>query len=578
MANDVTIQSARGRRAYVAPAVLALVWIAVVISLGYIGFRDANSRPADRIYLALQLFYIGGSNFPQHLNWELQVARFLAPAGMFLTLLVGIQVITFLFVDKFRRWTLRINTRKHVVVCGLGRKGLQIVTDLRSKKYSDPVLVIDKDESNQLISDCDRLGAVVLIGDATKMATLRKAYIHNAKYIVATCGDDGVNIEIALRAEELLSKKSPVSKGSGLPCYVHIFNLELRTLFRQYRALTPSSHHTQLTIFNVYENSARLLFRSHFMDYQHPILREDDPRQAHLVVFGFGQLGESVVLQAVRLAHFPNGKKLRVTVIDKDATRRHNRFLVHYGSFHELCEADFIESDAEKPAVLDQVARWCDERNSVVTLAVCFDSDSHSLSFGLSLRNRIGPSRCPILVRMESHAGLAKLIADIKEGSEHFREIQGFAKIEEASSAAVVISDTLNALPRKVHRDFVRKRVNEGRSPDDPSMKRWEDLDPDLKDSNWQQAEHLKLKLRAITGINVDKIGEQDAEKLAKMEHNRWIAERCLAGWRLGSVKDVTKRIHPDLKPWQELESRVRQYDLEAVRLIPALKSLDEQP
>jgi hypothetical protein len=109
-------------------------------------------------------------------------------------------------------------------------------------------------------------------------------------------------------------------------------------------------------------------------------------------------------------------------------------------------------------------------------------------------------------------------------------------------------------------------------------MKRWEDLDPDLKDSNWQQAEHLKLKLRAITGINVDKIGEQDAEKLAKMEHNRWIAERCLAGWRLGSVKDVTKRIHPDLKPWQELESRVRQYDLEAVRLIPALKSLDEQP
>jgi hypothetical protein len=310
MANDVTIQSARGRRAYVAPAVLALVWIAVVISLGYIGFRDANSRPADRIYLALQLFYIGGSNFPQHLNWELQVARFLAPAGMFLTLLVGIQVITFLFVDKFRRWTLRINTRKHVVVCGLGRKGLQIVTDLRSKKYSDPVLVIDKDESNQLISDCDRLGAVVLIGDATKMATLRKAYIHNAKYIVATCGDDGVNIEIALRAEELLSKKSPVSKGSGLPCYVHIFNLELRTLFRQYRALTPSSHHTQLTIFNVYENSARLLFRSHFMDYQHPILREDDPRQAHLVVFGFGQLGESVVLQAVRLAHFPNGKKI----------------------------------------------------------------------------------------------------------------------------------------------------------------------------------------------------------------------------------------------------------------------------
>jgi hypothetical protein len=29
-------------------------------------------------------------------------------------------------------------------------------------------------------------------------------------------------------------------------------------------------------------------------------------------------------------------------------------------------------------------------------------------------------------------------------------------------------------------------------------MKSWEELDPDLKDSNWQEAEHLQLKLRAI--------------------------------------------------------------------------------
>jgi hypothetical protein len=76
--------------------------------------------------------------------------------------------------------------------------------------------------------------------------------------------------------------------------------------------------------------------------------------------------------------------------------------------------------------------------------------------------------------------------------------IQGFAKIEEASSYEVVADDTLNTFARKIHKEFVSKRVKDGRSPKDPSMKSWEELDPDLKDSNWQEAEHLQLKLRAI--------------------------------------------------------------------------------
>ena len=425
----------------------------------------------------------------------------------------------------------------------------------------------------------------VLIGDAAKLTTMRKAHIGGAHCIVATCGDDGANMAIALHADDLMMRlgiirrllKRISGRTGSLPCYVHIVDLELRTQFRRHRM--PHPRRTQVKIFNVYENSARLLFRSHFMDYQNPILREDDPRQAHLVVFGFGQLGASVVLQAVKMAHFPNGKQLRVTVIDKDAERRHNRFLTHYGSFHNLCEAKFIEIDVEKHAILDQVAQWCEEPNSIVTLAVCFDSDSHSLSFGLTLRNGIGSSQCPILVRMESHAGLATLFPDVKEGSKGsvpMSNIQGFAKIEEASSYEVVADDTLNTFARKIHKEFVSKRVKDGRSPKDPSMKSWEELDPDLKDSNWQEAEHLQLKLRAINSCP-EKISDEDVEKLAKMEHSRWITERSLAGWRIGLVKDLARRIHPDLKPWQELENAVQEYDREVVKLIPELERLDKQ-
>ena len=45
----------------------------------------------------------------------------------------------------------------------------------------------------------------------------------------------------------------------------------------------------------------------------------------------------------------------------------------------------------------------------------------------------------------------------------------------------------------------------------------------------------------------------------------------------MGLVKDLARRIHPDLKPWQELENAVQEYDREVVKLIPELERLDKQ-
>jgi len=311
------------------------------------------------------------------------------------------------------------------------------------------------------------------------------------------------------------------------------------------------------------------------------------------MVFGFGQLGESVVLQAVKSAQFPNGKKLRVTVIDKDANRKHRRFLLRYRAFHELCDAKFIRADAESPALFGRVREWCTDSDSIVTLVVAFDNDSHSLSLALILTEISQEFGCQILVRTSSAGGLAKLVADVQEQSPVMSQVHGFGRIENACSAKVVVDESLNRFAMTIHSSFVEKRKREGRDPDDPSMKSRQDLYPDLKDSNSQQAEHIRFKLRAINcdttpgqelsgarpigDTRLDCIGDEDAEKLARMEHHRWFAERSLLGWTRGPTKDVNNRVHPDLRPWEELTETVRQYDVEAVKLIPQLLALDHQ-
>ena len=594
-----SLGSGRGWRTYVIPGSLVLAWVALVIILGYTGYKRAyeasapppgaeavekeiGKDPFDRLYRALQLFVLHGE-IPKQMNWQLQAARFLAPAGELVGLIVGLVAMA-KWTDAFRRLGLMCARRGHIVICGLGRKGLRLARDL--SRQGERVLVIDKEAQNPFFYNCDQLGVLVLIGDATKVETLSEAHLHRAKYLIATCNDDGANIEIAVLADHLLSRRK--RKLPRLPCYVHIVDLELRALFKKHKTFEARDKYVNSTMFNVFENSARLLFRSHFLDYGVPITDEGDRRQAHLVLFGFGELGESVALQAVQLTHFPNEKKLRLTVIDNEATRKHKRFQIRYEAFHKLCDARFIESDAERPAVFRLVEEWSADSESIVTFVVALDNDSHSLSLGLSLLSRVRQHGCRIFVRASSDAGLAELFSDAKKESGLKSEIYSFGKIEEACSVDVVVGESLNRSAEMIHAHFAEKRTKEGRRLNDPSLMPWKELDPDLKESNWLQAEHIRFKVRAI-GCNValladcpsadrlDHIGERDIEKLARIEHRRWIAERLLGGWKLGERKISEQRIHPDLKPWKELTEGVKKYDVEAVQEIPGLLELNQQ-
>jgi voltage-gated potassium channel Kch len=298
-------------------------------------------------------------------NWPLETARFLAPAGELAIPGIGVVELIMLGSDQFRLALFSLSRRKHAVVCGLGTKGLQLVRDLRRQGHR--VLVIEKDSVNPFVASCDALGAVVLIGDATAAETLRQARLRQAEYLIAVCGSDGANVEIAVRADQLLSE-SPRPATNSLPCYLHIVDLELRTLFRQHWALTRLRSGLEVEIFNVFENGVRLLFGNHFLDHDKAITEENDSRQVHLVVVGFGPVGESVVLQAVRLAHFPNEKKLRLTVIDKDGELRHRRFLLRYESFHELCEARFVQAYAENPELLAALATALNDATNLPAL------------------------------------------------------------------------------------------------------------------------------------------------------------------------------------------------------------------
>jgi hypothetical protein len=113
-----------------------------------------------------------------------------------------------------------------------------------------------------------------------------------------------------------------------------------------------------------------------------------------------------------------------------------------------------------------------------------------------------------------------------------------------------------------------------------PALQDWPRLSHDLRDSSRLQAAHIFIKLRALGYEAVPATDPRPAPEpfteptvlmLAKLEHERWNAERWVAGWVYAEQKSVARRRNPNLVPWAILPPHIQQYDLDAVRLIPTI-------
>jgi Trk K+ transport system NAD-binding subunit len=93
-------------------------------------------------------------------------------------------------------------TKRHVVVCGLGQVSIAAIEWLRA--LGEEVVVVELNSENQLVESARSLGAIVVIGDATRAGTLESAGILKAESIVPCTNSDLVNLEIALEARRLV--------------------------------------------------------------------------------------------------------------------------------------------------------------------------------------------------------------------------------------------------------------------------------------------------------------------------------------------------------------------------------------
>ena len=525
-------------------------------------------KPFEALYSSVQLLllHVPFDELPQHYGWRGNLFHFARVlAVVFIGATAGALVYRF-----FGNQLLRIGRAwigGHTVICGFNRIGKQLALEFSKDR---PIVIHNSKASAAAIYTAAESGAALLEGNPADLQVLSQARILAADRLFAALDNDGANVGIALRAVQL-AKERRVRPPSDLQILVHITNPQLRATLHRQRTFSFDPKLPRVSMFNVFENSARrlLLGEHHELDYS-PI-GERDERAVRLIVIGFGLMGEAVLTRAAMVAHYANFKMLQAVVIDLQAARKEQLFRSRYQQFARVADAQFLQLDAEEPSTQDRIAQLCaDTTRAISTVVISFDNDSRGLSLALSLLPRLHKD-IPIRLRLNDQSGLADLKLP--------RQITVYGSMHDACAR----EQDLDKMAKALHNGYRQWMEQENQAKhDDPNMLDWEQLDDDLLDSNRQAADHIPVKLRAIschaakdndddTGILVHEIKPgEELELLARMEHQRWMAERFMAGWALGK-KDYDNRISPNLIPWDQLPENVQTYDRTLVSILPSV-------
>jgi hypothetical protein len=339
-------------------------------------------------------------------------------------------------------------------------------------------------------------------------------------------------------------------------------------------------------------------------------LHSASDRNVHLIILGMSEMGITMGVQAMLICHFPNfvekGIKTRITFIDTAADLEIQRMQMQYANlFNEIeyvyrdieigkqyekhgakakftdIELQFIKSRIEHPEIRRFLNEECNNVKSLVTIAVCYQQASEVVSVGLSLPDAVYDNDIPVLIKQEnSCAMLAMLSQNIKDGSyRKYRNVKPFGMLEHCYDLNKA-DDRIPMMVNYVYDYYYRTKIIPTDFPDDDMLALWRRLSTSLKWSNRYNADSIGVKQRSFA-IQPDKhITERQLEQMSIVEHNRWVIEKLLMGYRAPTVqereiiaKDKTQKnhykkrfIHYDICAYKDLEndtsgSNVKEYD-----------------
>jgi len=345
---------------------------------------------------------------------------------------------------------------------------------------------------------------------------------------------------------------------------------------------------------------------------QYVRLREPEDPAAHILILGDTLTIEFLILEAAHMFHFANLRKTKITVVSDDITHITRKMEVIYPSLPETVEIRYINT---AHFFREQSQINCEE------ISVCFialEDDGKSVYFARKLRQFIYAQRRlkdssnpassvspviadfrtpPIKVLLPRNTALVHIFNDIKAELKQL-DIELMEMDHQLCNKKTIVDDRKSDdfIAQHMHYEWAKIHALKNNSSIGSMEEEWDKLKDAQKDSNRLPARHLKIKLRFVHADftdrkegeewNIDMVDKTTWDRIARMEHNRWMAEKYLNGFvHIEAVPDqdlmellnLTLKCHPDIVPFDQLSTEIQAYDMFTFRMTPEIARLNNK-
>ncbi|MGN6693990.1 MAG: NAD-binding protein [Aquihabitans sp.] len=548
--------------------VLAFLWV-VIMAIGISGFikqgsaADINRGFLDNLYLTFQLGTLDYDGSAGEMNWQLQLARFVVPLLAAGTIL---QTASVVFREEFRRWRLRYESG-HTIICGLGETGARLASAF--SESGAHVVAIEPDAAVAAGSGVAEQLDHVLIGTGTDEQLLRTAGIDRAARIVICTGDDAANVQVT----QVVARVTASRARTPLRCSVQLGSASLALLLRS--ADLESQGGARISYFNLHERAARALLAQHG-----PPMTAGGPGP-HLMVVGLGQFGTSLVLAvAQQWADVRPGVKLNPTLVDPSARQKWEALRLLHPALDAVCEPTLVDLDlqAPEPEEVDGFLALLAE-DPPTWVAVADADETVALANTGFLHQHLPRGAVPIVVRMQSESGLGGLIQPQPGGASTLPGVELFPFLDRTCTIATVDGGVREQLAESVHEDYLAHLA-----PDAPASslaRPWGELSDADRELSRKRVDGIVADLDALGldlvplrrwGAPEVTLTDDEVDRLASLDHQRWFDDRTAAGWTYATVRDDDRKQNPLLVPWGDLPDDAKTFNLATAReLLPML-------
>lgn len=549
--------------------IVIIALMAIALILGVLGYATAFSNQAqaytysDLLYAAFGLYVLefqldAGTKLPLTLD----IARWLAPATLSYA---AVKTILSFMRDRLMRWKIQ-RLRNHAIIFGHSEEVMQTVESMHTNKI-DTVIVVPPNARR--VTTYSKRHIHQLFLEPRDERALEIANLKKAKFLLAATGNDEINLEITYRAYE--HHQSKTSRQS-LTSVISIDDPELANALYDQPAFQQDFDNFSARILSFGQLAARQLFCRYGPERFIPNLLEQTTALRVLVV-GSHPFLENLLLRLAALGHYGPTEKPKVLLIGKLAVQRLGALSRVYPDINQILDVDIATEGALAP---NQNAEQPIKQFAPQIIYVCAGQEETTLTWITAL-SKMELNTPIIAMELTSNYMFQVLSKTFKrENSIHFINLH-----ELTCNFQQVFNEDNENLAKAIHTHYVNQQNALGvTTKENSSLVTWKHLPEILKDANRNQADHLLIKQRLLLGddcfdaVKFDEALNTHLEQLARVEHDRWIAEKLLSGWRYTSgPKDATRRLSPAIVPWSALSEAEKQKDRDTVLNIPKLLS-----